>query len=286
MRAYFDSARSDLAASLTLTPKPYLSHRSLLTIARIDGSRDEQRAQYQQAIAYAPASVETRLAYMGTLEPRWGGSIAQMEALLQESRAALKDSQDLDRLAACIPAYRSFDSRQAKDYPRALAYLDESVKLYAGADALCERAYVLSMLKRNSEAFNDISLALSKARDDRYCLEMAASLAPGAADAGEAVRLMGMVIEVDPYSSAALNQRGWRYQAMGKQELAFADYLASARLGNAWAQAQAGKMYWSGQGVNADRDEAVLWLRKAADQGDANAKLSLEQALAQLGRKQ
>ena len=97
---------------------------------------------------------------------------------------------------------------------------------------------------------------------------------------------MGMVIEVDPSSTAALNQRGWRYQAMGKQELAFADYLASATLGDAWAQTQAAKMYWSGQGVKADRDEAILWLGKAAAQGDANAKLSLEQAQSQLGSKQ
>jgi Zn-dependent protease with chaperone function len=286
MRTYFDNARADLAVSLTLTPKPYLSHRALLTIARSDGSRDEQRMHYQQAVRYAPASVETRLAYMVTLEPRWGGSIAQMEALVNESRAVLKDPQDLDRIAARIPAYRSFDSRQAKDYPRALAYLDESVKLYASADALCQRAYVLRMLKRNSEALNDVSLALFKVRDDRYCLDMAASLASGATDAGEAIRLMGMVIEVDPSSTAALNQRGWRYQAMGKQELAFADYLASATLGDAWAQRHAGKMYWSGQGVKEDREEGILWLRKAAAQGDANARLSLEQALAQSGRKQ
>jgi TPR repeat protein len=247
---------------------------------------DEQRRQYQQAIGYAPASVETRLVYITTLEPRWGGSIAQMEDLVNDSRAALKDPQDLDRLAARIPAYRSFESREAKDYPRALAYLDESVKLYAGADVLCQRAYVLDILKRKSEALKDVSLALSKIRDDRYCLDLAASLAPGATDASEAIRLMGMVIEVDPSSTAMLNQRGWRYQAAGKLDLAFADYLASAMLGNAWAQTQAGKMYWSGQGVKADRDEAILWLRKAAAQGDANAKLSLEQAQTLLDRKQ
>ena len=97
---------------------------------------------------------------------------------------------------------------------------------------------------------------------------------------------MGMVIEADPTSAATLNQRGWRYQAIGRQELAFADYLASAMLGNAWAQTQAGKMYLSGQGVKADRDAAILWLRKAAAQGDADAKLSLEQAQSQSGSKQ
>jgi TPR repeat protein len=37
--------------------------------------------------------------------------------------------------------------------------------------------------------------------------------------------------------------------------------------------------------VEEDRDEAEAWLRKAAAQDNRDAKLSLEQALAQRGRK-
>ena len=47
----------------------------------------------------------------------------------------------------------------------------------------------------------------------------------------------------------------------------------------------AGKYLWAGRGVKEDREEALVWLRKAAEQGHPDAKLSLRQALEQLGRK-
>ena len=287
MGEYFDRARTDLEVSLTLTAKPYLSHRYLMTIARWNGDDGEFRVRYGRAMALAPHSIETRLVYMTSLEPRWGGSIARMEAFVRESRAAVKDPRDLDRLAARIPAYRGFEGNQAKDYPRALSHLNDSIKLYADPDALCRRADALNQLKRHAEAFKDISLSLSGERDSRYCLSLAVRIARELSEGSDVVPLLAMVIEVDPSSGAALSLRGWRYQAANRVDMAFADYLAAAKLGDSWAQTQTGKMYWSGLGVDADRDEAIVWLRKGAAQGDANAKLSLEQALAQMpaGRK-
>jgi predicted Zn-dependent protease len=281
MRAHFQHATDDLQRSLALTEKPYVSHRTLLTIARNMGSRREQRTHYEAAIHLAPASVNTRLAYLTTLEPRWGGSYEQMEAFVAESRAALPDPQDVAALAARIPAYRGFEKQRAQDFMGALAHFDEAIGLSENADALCQRSYVLSKLQRYPEALRDIGAALAKERDDRYCLDMAAYLAPKAADANEAIRVTSLVLEVDPASVGALNQRGWRYYGLGKKDLAFRDYMASAKLGDAWAQLQVGKFYWHGLGIEENHDEALVWLRKAAAQGDADAKLSLEQALAQ-----
>jgi TPR repeat protein len=97
--------------------------------------------------------------------------------------------------------------------------------------------------------------------------------------------VLNLVIEVDPRSHHAYNQRGWRHQQQGRQELAFQDYLASAKLGDAWGQLQAGKFYWAGRGTREDREEGLAWLRKSAEQGNADAKLSLQQALDQVGKK-
>jgi TPR repeat protein len=47
----------------------------------------------------------------------------------------------------------------------------------------------------------------------------------------------------------------------------------------------AGKCLWAGRGVKENREEALEWLRKAAAQGHPDAKLSLKQALEQLGKK-
>jgi predicted Zn-dependent protease len=284
MQAYLDRARSDLERSLTLTQSPYLSRLTLMSIARTLGDRRNERTQYLEAVKLAPQSVELRLAHMASLEPRWGGSLRQMEAYLAESRSQLADPRAVDRLAARIPAYRAFERQQANEFAQALKHYDESIALYDGAGTLCERSWVLSQLKRDAEAFADVRLALSKARDVRYCLERAVSAA-SAGGAAEAIDLLSLVIEADPSSVHAFNQRGWRYQQQGRADLAFQDFLASARLGNDWGQLMTGKYYWAGKGVEEDRDEAEAWLRKAAAQDNRDAKLSLEQALAQRGRK-
>jgi TPR repeat protein len=207
-----------------------------------------------------------------------------MEAFVAESRTALQDPQDMAALAARIPAYRGFEKQRAEDYTGAIAHFDEAIALSQSADTLCQRSYSLSKLQRYAEAFRDIAAALAKDRDDRYCLDMAVYLAPKAVDASEAIRVTGLVLEVDPASTGALNQRGWRYYGLGKKDLAFRDYMASAQLGDPWAQLQVGKFYWHGFGIEQNHDEALVWLRKAAAQGDADAKLSLEQAMGQTGK--
>ena len=285
MEHYLGKARTDLERSLKLTPKPYIGRLSLMTIARTSGSRASEKKHYLEAVTLAPQSVELRLAHMVSLEPRWGGSAAEMQAFAAEARAQLIDPAAAARVQARIPAYRAHERQSAKDYANALKLYDEAAALDAAAGVLCDRSWVLSQLKRDSEAFADVKLALSKQRDHRYCLERAVSQAGRAGDADEAISVLNMVLEVDPDSRHALNQRGWKYQQAGKQSAAFQDYLASAELGDGWAQLQVGKFYWSGLGVKEDREESLVWLKKSAAQGERDAKVSLEQALEQLGRK-
>jgi len=285
MRVYLSKARRDLERSLKLTQKPYLSRLLLMSLTRTAGSRRGAKAQYGEAVKLAPQSVELRLAYMSSLEPRWGGSLAEMEAFAAESRTQLKDPDAAARVTARIPAYRAHERQREKDFTQALQLYDESIALYADARALCERSYVLSQLKRDAEAFADVKLALSKVRDIHYCLERAVSVAARSNAADDAIDVLNLVIEVDPRSHHAYNQRGWKHQQQGRQELAFQDYLASAKLGDAWGQLQAGKFYWAGRGTREDREEGLTWLRKSAEQGNADAKVSLQQALDQIGRK-
>ena len=285
MSFFFGKSQADLEGSLALTPKPYVNRLTLMSIARVSGSRDEEQEHYAAALKLAPQSVELRLAHMTSLEPRWGGSYREMEAYVKEGRAQLKDAAAADRLAARVPAYRGDELRHKDDLAGALAQYDEAIALYAGAGTLCERAHVLSKLKRDAEAFADVKLALSKMPDHRHCLSQAAYVASRERDAAEAIAMLTRVIEADPRSVHAFNQRGWRFQQAGKMEPAYQDYLASARLGDGWGQLMAGKLQWAGLGTPANREEALEWLRKAAEQGHPDAKLSLKQALEQLEKR-
>lgn len=110
-------------------------------------------------------------------------------------------------------------------------------------------------------------------------------LATSTSDADDAIVVLSQVIEADSKRAGAFAQRGWRYQQQNKMELAYPDYLAAAELGDAWSEMMTGKFLWAGTGVKQNRDEALIWLRKAANQGQADAKLSLKQALEQNEKK-
>jgi len=56
---------------------------------------------------------------------------------------------------------------------------------------------------------------------------------------------------------------------------AFKEFTVSAKQGNAEAQLYLGKMYFMGQGVLKDPDEAIKWLKVSGQQGNADAQFFL-----------
>ncbi len=285
MRFFLDKAQADLERSLTLTTKPYLSHRTLMSLARVGGGRIDAKAHYQAAVKLAPHSMELRMAHMASLEPRWGGSYKAMEAFEKESRAQLTDPKAADRLAARIPAYRAGEFKRQKEYGKALTLFNESIALYEGANALCERAVVQSQLNREIEAMADVNRALARQPFAPWCFDSIVWVARRASNNDEAVAVFNQVIEANPTHGEAFAQRGWRHQQKDKKELAYQDFLAAAMLGDPWGELMAGKYLWAGTGVAQDREAAMVWFRNAAAKGHPDAKLSLKQALEEQAKK-
>jgi S1-C subfamily serine protease len=61
---------------------------------------------------------------------------------------------------------------------------------------------------------------------------------------------------------------GWDYYNIGDLERAFAEFMADAKEGDAFAQALVASMYTHGQGVEQDARKAFYWDKKSADQGN------------------
>jgi len=108
-------ARSELLASLKLTSKPYLSTLYLLDAAMIQGSAEERRRWYEDAMAIDPSNVLIPYRYMFSLRPRWGGSYRQMEEFLAQEQAQQAPPALLAKLAMLIHADQAEDAMQAGD---------------------------------------------------------------------------------------------------------------------------------------------------------------------------
>ena len=281
-------ALDDLERSFALTAFPYLTHRYSISIARQQSRRDAVRTHFAAAIQLAPLSVETRLAYLDALEPRWGGSMLAMQRFIDDSRAAVADDQAFARLQARVPAYRAFEARQAHNPDLALREIDTAIALHDAAGLRCERANILGTLKRHADAFAELQRGLALSSYDSACLDAAtyavtkAPAATSAAENSEQLRILTLVVEQGKASAHTYGQRGWRYQQQARDDLAFPDYLAAAQLDDGWAQLMAGKMLWMGKGVKQDREQALHWLKLADAKGHPDAKLSYKQAQEQI----
>jgi predicted Zn-dependent protease/TPR repeat protein len=277
MSVLLDRAELEFEHSLTLTAKPYVSHLSLITVSRYLGDPQLGDRHYRQALAIAPQSLTLRQARMTTLEPRWGGSYRQMEALAKESTAELKDAAAAAKLAARIPADRADDKQRSKNYGAALGLYDEALRLDPSAARVrCERSWVLSQLGRHGEAYAEAKRGFSEARDDSYCMERVVAAATQVRNHEETIAVATLVIDVDPGAGLAFAHRGWAKEQLGQRDAAFEDYLAGAKFGEAWAQAKVGKAYLEGAVVKRDDEEGLAWLRKSAAQGNDEAKSVLQ----------
>ena len=241
-RAAFETAlarsRAELERALSLSRAPYLARHRLMTAARLGGDRAAEQAHYAEAARLAPRRLEPRLEHMRALEPRWGGSEAQMQSFLEESRRELGDAV-VAPLAARIPAQRARERSLAGDWAQALRLYEEAIRLDASAAALCGRARALTVLKRPQEALADVERALAKARDERACLREAVRVAEQITDPQAVVRLLTLVIESDPSAVEAYKLRAFAHEYLGKPELARKDYAAAAELGDEWAEQRA-----------------------------------------------
>jgi hypothetical protein len=76
-----------------------------------------------------------------------------------------------------------------------------------------------------------------------------------------------------PYLIHAGYEEGFEAANKGLYQVARSEFHKAAVKGDARAQYSLGIMYFDGIGVKQDRKEAVIWLKKAADQGH---KLAIE----------
>ncbi len=111
MEFYFSKAERDLRDSLALDSKPLLSYNVLIRISMEGGNRAATRALLDAALKVDPAAMSVRRAYMRSLETRWGGSLQEMLAFLEETRKAGFSEDQLWSLERLIDSERKWLAR-------------------------------------------------------------------------------------------------------------------------------------------------------------------------------
>lgn len=85
MHRQMQDAKQDLQRAIKLYPALVPAYIELIDIAKNTEGLEEAKRWFQQAIQADPRTYYVRVGYMLALEPRWLGSLEQMEAFAQES---------------------------------------------------------------------------------------------------------------------------------------------------------------------------------------------------------
>ena len=242
MTLYMQRALADLHTSLKLTPKPILSYLNMIDVGQKFGVAKTNRELLEEALRLDPHDFIVRRKYLYTLRPQWGGSFAQMEAFVTESKTTGLPAAKLKTLAAIIPYERALAKHREEDYPGALQYYIQALEAEDGSDEkfliLQGKATIHENLKQYAQAVETCTLALQQ----------------------------------NPNLLWALKRRGFNYAQLDQQEKAFKDYHAAAVMGDGWALNKVGTMYWFGRGVPQDQTEALRWFELGASKGDIDAR--------------
>jgi TPR repeat protein len=211
----------------------------LTNIRQYFGDPKGARQLLDRSIAIDPHNFIIRENYMNALQTRWGGSVNEMKAFLNECQHA--------GLAA-----EKFKALEAK------VFEDEAyVHRYVDGDS---NAAVLDYKK---------AARLDPASSCLPCgpISQAADLLLQAKNYKDAVKLYSKVLALDSNSMHARNGLAYGELQLNRPKSAFKDFLYAADHGDAYAQDMLGRMYLLGTSIPQDHDRAIEWIQKAAAQG-------------------
>lgn len=267
MEHYFRKAMTDLKASVALEAKPILSYFHMMDLQK--GSPrlsidlpwfrftvfDPKKDTLNAALEIAPSSFIIRRKYMHTLEARWGGATGEMQAFLAECRKANLTREELNLLEALVHSDRGWVRYVSRDFGGAFEEYQRAAALVdLKNDALFERGQRGALLWGIAAGYQGVK---------RY---------------DESLPFFNQAIEAGENDANVYFSRGISLHHVGRKEDALKDYLRAAEGGIAWAQNEVGMHYWHGIILERNRDEAIKWFTRAAEQNLPDAKKNLEWA--------
>jgi tetratricopeptide (TPR) repeat protein len=247
MEVAFGKASQDLRASVALDDKPLLTYFHAMDIPRYLGGATEVRELLELSNKVDRDNLIVREKYMTTLEPRWGGSVEQMYAFLDESRKAGLPPARLQLLEAVIVVDRANGHKEDGDY------------------AAAERDYREAIAMGNEDClpcFGEV-LILEKKYED-------------------AIPVFSKVLESNPADINSRVSRGRAYMETGKIREGLTDLTATAASGDGYSENQLGELNMTGiPGIlPPNPDAAMNWFREAAAHGNSDAIQTLKNFLA------
>jgi tetratricopeptide (TPR) repeat protein len=235
MEKYFREALKVYDEADALGKRPTLSIAQRIWMSRsMRGLGLDAQKLYRDAIKAYPDTLQVRIRYLEMSEPKWGGSIEDMESVIGDAKSL-------------SPA----DQR----YLQYLAYQEIATVYQCDELEACGGRQRVGANARQVVAYYEKSIASCPALDES--LEMLIKYQFDAKNYRAVIDTATRAIRRNPRLVQAFANRGYAYGNTGRHKEAFADLERAALLGEDYAFKDLAWMYETGTGVAKDLPRAI-----------------------------
>lgn len=224
LRNAFDLAERDITAALALKPGLTVAYASLVQLSGTLGDDTALAEWTQRGLAVAPASYEIRKSRLYLLFPRWGGSYAEIDAFVEDTKTHVDENPALRGLLGFADYVRAFNLHRAGHCEEAIATLDQALAAGETAWLWKERGICQWRLGKFAAAVADLNRAVALYPQMARALYWRGSAYLSLGDADRAFEDFAMAVELDPFDYYANKDLGYEQSKRGLDAEAAASY--------------------------------------------------------------
>ncbi len=162
LKRYLALAKADYSAAMAIDERMSFAYAKLIQLTRASGGRDQRAAYARIALRHDPLSVRIRVSLLYSLAPKWGGSIEELNQVVEDSRRYTDENPGLKILDGILLTILADEYRIRGLSDEAFAYYDRAARTQDHWIFKYERGLSHYSNSRNASAIRDFDDAIAR----------------------------------------------------------------------------------------------------------------------------
>lgn len=227
MRKYMDKGFKDLIKASSLTKKSTLAYSYMIDLTRTSGPKQMVKRLLKKGLSINPASYSVRMSYLNSLQPKWGGTLAEIGAFLHDTESYVYKNPRLKSLLGYLDYTKADIFKLDKRRDKAAEYYDKALRYGANSLYLYRRGVNHYFLENYQAALKDFNRVLEIWPQHDESLSWRSSIYKKRKMLYKAFDDIELALKLDSHNSQYLKNRGYILRALKKPHEANKDFIAS-----------------------------------------------------------
>lgn len=230
MRHFLDLSDKKCEVALSKNPKSSIAYATMIASAKGTSGRERKLSILRRARENLESSYRVDLAFLESLEPRWGGSEQAMEVFVDRATRDRPNDVFSLRLKGRLRYLKAIPRFEQGEHHLALRYMDEAIDLYPSRKHLSYRAWVLGNLGEYEAAIEDLRAVLNRYPRAEWENQYLARTLRSTGQYSEAVQRWDELIEWHDDKAMVFQQRAYALWDLDEYEKAEGSLLKSLEI--------------------------------------------------------